>query len=151
MFLINLKKRTDSGILLKSNKILILTFPATDKWGFTPLHEAAQKGRTQLCSLLLAHGADPSLKNQEGQTPLDLSTAEDVKCLLQDAMTTTVASLPTTSKSSALPVDHQQPLSVTPIPRPNISGAAQMNNPFPVPPGILGRIHVTLLITIVNF
>ena len=27
------------------------------------------------------------MKNQEGQTPLDLSTAEDVKCLLQDAMT----------------------------------------------------------------
>ena len=60
---------------------------ATDRWGFTPLHEAAQKGRTQLCALLLAHGADPHMKNQEGQTPLDLSTAEDVKCLLQDAMT----------------------------------------------------------------
>ena len=43
---------------------------ATDKWGFTPLHEAAQKGRTQLCALLLAHGSDPTLKNQEGQTPL---------------------------------------------------------------------------------
>ena len=47
---------------------------ATDKWAFTPLHEAAQKGRTQLCALLLAHGADPSMKNQEGQTPLDLAT-----------------------------------------------------------------------------
>ena len=56
---------------------------ATDKWGFTPLHEAAQKGRTQLCALLLAHGADPTLKNQEGQTPLDLASADDVKCLLQ--------------------------------------------------------------------
>ena len=31
---------------------------ATDRLGFTPLHEAAQKGRTQLCALLLAHGAD---------------------------------------------------------------------------------------------
>lgn len=26
---------------------------ATDRWLFTPLHEAAQKGRTQLCSLLV--------------------------------------------------------------------------------------------------
>ena len=26
---------------------------ATDRWNFTPLHEAAQKGRTQLCSLLV--------------------------------------------------------------------------------------------------
>ncbi|KAG8226948.1 hypothetical protein J437_LFUL004666 [Ladona fulva] len=59
---------------------------ATDKWGFTPLHEAAQKGRTQLCALLLAHGANPFLKNQEGQAPLDLASAEDVRCLLQDSM-----------------------------------------------------------------
>uniref|UniRef100_A0A1B0G6T3 Poly [ADP-ribose] polymerase n=1 Tax=Glossina morsitans morsitans TaxID=37546 RepID=A0A1B0G6T3_GLOMM len=64
---------------------------ATDKWGFTPLHEAAQKGRTQLCSLLLAHGADPYMKNQEGQTPIELATADDVKCLLQDAMATSLS------------------------------------------------------------
>lgn len=48
--------------------------------------ESAQKGRTQLCALLLAHGANPFLKNQEGQTAFDLATAEDVKSLLQDAM-----------------------------------------------------------------
>uniref|UniRef100_UPI001ED84CE7 poly [ADP-ribose] polymerase tankyrase-2-like isoform X2 n=1 Tax=Scatophagus argus TaxID=75038 RepID=UPI001ED84CE7 len=59
---------------------------ATDKWAFTPLHEAAQKGRTQLCALLLAHGADPSLRNQEGQSPLDLVTADDVRALLTAAM-----------------------------------------------------------------
>ncbi|XP_048406773.1 poly [ADP-ribose] polymerase tankyrase-2-like isoform X3 [Stegostoma tigrinum] len=59
---------------------------ATDKWAFTPLHEAAQKGRTQLCALLLAHGADPTMKNQEGQTPLDLVTADDVRALLIAAM-----------------------------------------------------------------
>jgi len=27
----------------------------------------------QLCCVQLAHGADPTLKNQEGQTPLDLT------------------------------------------------------------------------------
>ena len=85
---------------------------ATDKWGFTPLHEAAQKGRTQLCALLLAHGADPTLKNQEGQTPLDLCSADDVKCLLQDAMPTTLV-LPTTTKTSAP--------STNPGPRPSSS------------------------------
>uniref|UniRef100_A0A182UH31 Poly [ADP-ribose] polymerase n=1 Tax=Anopheles melas TaxID=34690 RepID=A0A182UH31_9DIPT len=71
-----------AALLIKHNTVV----NATDKWGYTPLHEAAQKGRTQLCSLLLAHGADPFMKNQEGQTSLDLATAEDVKCLLQDAM-----------------------------------------------------------------
>lgn len=58
----------------------------TDRWGFTPLHEAAQKGRTQLCALLLNYGADPKLENLEHQTPLDLATADDVRCLLLDAM-----------------------------------------------------------------
>ena len=113
---------------------LVFFIIATDKWGFTPLHEAAQKGRTQLCSLLLAHGADPSLKNQEGQTPLDLSTAEDVKCLLQDAMTTTVASLPTTSKLAAISVDNKPSQN-----QPNISGTGQANNSFAVSPGVLGN------------
>uniref|UniRef100_A0A1B0DGP9 NAD(+) ADP-ribosyltransferase n=1 Tax=Phlebotomus papatasi TaxID=29031 RepID=A0A1B0DGP9_PHLPP len=74
---------------------------ATDKWGFTPLHEAAQKGRTQLCALLLAHGADPYVKNQEGQTPIELATAEDVKCLLQDAMTSSIAPQPSQSGAGA--------------------------------------------------
>ncbi|KAM9426617.1 poly [ADP-ribose] polymerase tankyrase-2-like [Pholidichthys leucotaenia] len=59
---------------------------ATDKWAFTPLHEAAQKGRTQLCALLLVHGADPTLRNQEGQSPLDLVMADDVRALLTAAM-----------------------------------------------------------------
>ncbi|CAB3224456.1 unnamed protein product [Arctia plantaginis] len=89
--------------------------PRPDRWGFTPLHEAAHKARTQLCALLVstrptsppprplglhppargraqgAHAAlraaDPYLKNQEGQTALDLAGAEDVRSLLQDAMT----------------------------------------------------------------
>lgn len=38
--------------------------------------------------LQLAHGADPFLKNQEGQTPVDLASADDVRSLLQDAMAT---------------------------------------------------------------
>lgn len=98
-----------AALLIKHNTVV----NATDKWGYTPLHEAAQKGRTQLCSLLvrftircktqfslhkynspqqLAHGADPFMKNQEGQTSLDLATAADVKCLLQDAMVASQAS-----------------------------------------------------------
>lgn len=76
-----------AALLIKYNTVV----NATDKWGFTPLHEAAQKGRTQLCALLLAHGADPYMKNQEIQTPIELATAEDVKCLLQDAMTSSLA------------------------------------------------------------
>ena len=75
------------------------------------LHEAAPKGRTQLCAVLLAHGADPTLKNQEGQTPLDLASADDVKCLLQDAMPTATA-LPTTTKALAPPSVPATPISL---------------------------------------
>lgn len=75
-----------AALLIKHNTVV----NATDKWGFAPLHEAAQKGRTQLCALLLAHGADAFMKNQENQTPIELATAEDVKCLLQDAMTVSI-------------------------------------------------------------
>ncbi|XP_066430624.1 poly [ADP-ribose] polymerase tankyrase-1 isoform X2 [Eleutherodactylus coqui] len=71
-----------AALLIKYNTCV----NATDKWAFTPLHEAAQKGRTQLCALLLAHGADPTMKNQESQTPLDLATADDIRALLIDAM-----------------------------------------------------------------
>jgi tankyrase len=64
---------------------------ARDNWLYTPLHEAASKGRTQLCTLLLAHGANPHHRNQDNQTPLDLTTADDVKSLLLDAMSIPVS------------------------------------------------------------
>ncbi|NIG61562.1 tankyrase-2 isoform X4 [Pontoporia blainvillei] len=85
-----------AALLIKYNACV----NATDKWAFTPLHEAAQKGRTQLCALLLAHGADPTLKNQEGQTPLDLVSADDVSALLTAAMPP--SALPSCYKSQVL-------------------------------------------------
>jgi FOG: Ankyrin repeat len=38
--------------------------------GATPLHNAAAWGRTEAMAALLAHGADASLKNNAGLTPL---------------------------------------------------------------------------------
>uniref|UniRef100_A0A8C2L3B2 Poly [ADP-ribose] polymerase n=1 Tax=Cyprinus carpio TaxID=7962 RepID=A0A8C2L3B2_CYPCA len=43
-----------------------------DLWKFTPLHEAAIKGKDEICKLLLRHGANPTKKNRDGNTPLDL-------------------------------------------------------------------------------
>jgi hypothetical protein len=40
---------------------------------FTPLHTAAQNNDSAMADLLLAHGADPTLANDEGKTPLDLA------------------------------------------------------------------------------
>lgn len=47
----------------------------TDLWRFTPLHEAAAKGKFDICRLLLKNGADPTRKNRDGHTPIDLVKA----------------------------------------------------------------------------
>ena len=49
---------------------------ATDSWNYTPLHEAGVKGKTDVCVLLLQHGADPAIRNSEGKTPVDVSDPE---------------------------------------------------------------------------
>ncbi|XP_041989095.1 poly [ADP-ribose] polymerase tankyrase [Aricia agestis] len=50
---------------------------AADLWRFTPLHEAAAKGKADIVRLLLKHGADPTRRNRDGLTPLQLVRAGD--------------------------------------------------------------------------
>ncbi|XP_061491462.1 poly [ADP-ribose] polymerase tankyrase-2 isoform X2 [Rhineura floridana] len=116
-----------AALLIKYNACV----NATDKWAFTPLHEAAQKGRTQLCALLLAHGADPTLKNQEGQTPLDLVTADDVSALLAAAMPP--SALPSCYKPQVINVSQNaassaDSLSSVPSSPSNLSAASSLDN-----------------------
>ena len=44
---------------------------ARDNYQNTPLILAARNGRTKICEMLLALGADPSLKDSHGETALD--------------------------------------------------------------------------------
>uniref|UniRef100_A0A3Q1FK36 Poly [ADP-ribose] polymerase n=1 Tax=Acanthochromis polyacanthus TaxID=80966 RepID=A0A3Q1FK36_9TELE len=112
-----------AALLIKYNTCV----NATDKWAFTPLHEAAQKGRTQLCALLLAHGADPTMKNQEGQTPLDLATADDIRALLIDAMPPDA--LPSCLKPQATVVSAAGGVVISPSPSPScLSAASSIDN-----------------------
>lgn len=48
---------------------------AVDNWGFSALHEAAAKGKAEVCLALLRHGGNWKLKNSEGKTPVDLADA----------------------------------------------------------------------------
>ncbi|XP_022125990.2 poly [ADP-ribose] polymerase tankyrase isoform X1 [Pieris rapae] len=50
---------------------------AADLWRFTPLHEASAKGKADIVRLLLKHGADPTRRNRDGLTPLQLVRAGD--------------------------------------------------------------------------
>ena len=49
-----------------------------DLWQFTPLHEAASKSRIEVCSLLLAHGADPTLVNCHSKSALDSAPTREL-------------------------------------------------------------------------
>ena len=55
-----------------------------DQWGFTPLHEAASKNKVEVCISLLQNGADPSVRNSEGQTPLDVAVGDAALVLTGD-------------------------------------------------------------------
>ena len=49
-----------------------------DLWQFTPLHEAASKARVEVCSLLLSHGADPTLLNCHSKSAIDVASAREL-------------------------------------------------------------------------
>jgi uncharacterized protein len=57
--------------------------------GETPLHLAAMNGSTQTVELLLRYGANPAIRNNEGQTPLDITNVkfDEVRKLLSSHST----------------------------------------------------------------
>ncbi|CAI8040388.1 Caseinolytic peptidase B protein homolog [Geodia barretti] len=52
--------------------------------GFTPLHYAVISDDIAIIRLLLSHGADPTVEDRRGLTPVDYCTNEDVRILLKD-------------------------------------------------------------------
>ena len=44
---------------------------ATQQQGFRPMHEPGSSGNRALAELLMQHGADPTLKNDDGKTTID--------------------------------------------------------------------------------
>ena len=54
---------------------------AKDSWSYTPLHEAAVKGKIDVCIMLLQHGADPSIRNSVSPF-LHLPTGFLIQCTM---------------------------------------------------------------------
>ena len=52
---------------------------ASDLWAFTPLHEAANKSRAEVCSLLLSEGADPTQLNCHNKSAIDAAPTLELK------------------------------------------------------------------------
>lgn len=56
-----------------------------DSYGEHPLHKACIRNNVEGVKLLLKHGSDVNVKNQEGKTPLFLTSNEEILRLLLDA------------------------------------------------------------------
>lgn len=76
-----------AGLFIKSCNFFRFSYLnphlSTDLWKFSPLHEAAAKGKQEIVKLLLKNGANPNLKNRDGATPLDLVRDQEVADLLR--------------------------------------------------------------------
>lgn len=53
--------------------------------GLAALHIAVKKKLPRIVSLLIEHGADVSIKDKQGKTPLDYETTSEIKKMLEDA------------------------------------------------------------------
>ena len=49
----------------------------------TPLFKASARGRTDVVELLMKAGANPELKNTDGNTPIDVAGNDECRTLLQ--------------------------------------------------------------------
>ncbi len=83
------------GVLQKGAQV-----NAADQWGFTPLHEAARKGKQPVCITLLQRGADPALANAEGETPLRLAQSPAIREILSGARGSVVSVVPVSRSRS---------------------------------------------------
>ncbi len=55
---------------------------AWDENGMTPLHYAVENNDVDRVNLLIMHGADPSLENRDGQTPIELTKDSVIESIL---------------------------------------------------------------------
>lgn len=56
----------------------------TDDTGNTALHKAAECNQSGACRLLIANGADPSIKNCDGHVPAELAAAPVAKVIAEE-------------------------------------------------------------------
>jgi len=55
---------------------------AQQQGGFTPLHQAVHNNNLELTQLLLSHGANPHVSNDDGDSPLQIAHAQTKRLLI---------------------------------------------------------------------
>ena len=55
--------------------------------GNTPLHVASQRGKAEMVSTLMTCNASLTMKNNEGQLPIDVAANDEIRQLINDEMT----------------------------------------------------------------
>lgn len=63
----------DVGLSIETFIALGLSPNAPDNSGMTPLHVAAEEGNALACQILIAHGAEPDLRDSRGRSALDIA------------------------------------------------------------------------------
>ena len=76
-----------------------------DQYGWTLLHNAADRDRVALAKILLDHGAKRNIRNKDGQTAPQLATSPEMKALLGSAV---VKPATTTAPAASRKVECQQ-------------------------------------------
>ena len=55
--------------------------------GYTFLHEASQRGKAEMVSTLMMCNASLTVKNRQGQLPIDVADNDEIRQLINDEMT----------------------------------------------------------------
>lgn len=84
--IITINQKISDGGSLDEIKVLLKTLSGYNvdysKTTPTPLHEAVERGRGDVVSLLLKEGMDPNLKDAMGLTPLDVAKSKEIEDIL---------------------------------------------------------------------
>lgn len=72
-----------TGIVLYLLELKVIDINSVDKDGWTPLHGASYQGRNEIVKLLLKHGANPNVANNEKKTPTGLAKENGKKDVLK--------------------------------------------------------------------
>ncbi|KAK3925029.1 Ankyrin repeat and death domain-containing protein 1A [Frankliniella fusca] len=81
----NTRNKRDANMMIMIVKSLIFSSVGA-KLGRTPLHVSAEKGHVEAVRVLLQHGADAAVADQDGNAPLHVATENQQSTIVQELL-----------------------------------------------------------------